>query len=213
MLEQLDTYICFRFECDVVERVLGNLPDQKALVKYLVEKDAETNQDELEEDIAAGNGEGIMIFPKDERGIYIRERQIKGWFKETLERLSKRWKLRGFKQIIAHDCKIIPQKIYFTRNGEIIQQPDGILTIPIRVLTPKGARSAVKRMEYISAPASFSFDMYIDPVSFYELFSVERWTARWQTFITRLGDIGILGDRGLGEGRLNLRVYPKRDPK
>jgi len=111
----------------VVHDLLGSIPDQRELQKYVrkhydkefkggVEPDIELEGVEEPERIITNR------FRRDEKGLYLVKGQIYGWLKEAIRalglsrRLSKVW-LRVI---------VWPPRIYLRRKGRTLEEPDGV---------------------------------------------------------------------------------------
>ena len=200
MLEK--EYVKWFVRIGIREKVLANFPDNLNALKMAVlmtkkkeklsDEEAEALAEEMMEDYNGEEGTGKCVFLKDENGIYIRPRHIKGLMKEVL---LKCMNVRGARDYINHGVHVKPEKIYFTRNGEIIKQADGEETIPISVMTRKGRRNSISIAEAIYAPAELSFYLLIPKTLARGKFTDEVMIKIW----LYAQDVGILGKRSLGE--------------
>lgn len=104
-------------------------------------------------------------FKRDKDGfLYIEGRCVKAMLKEAgniLKELvpnggNQRGKNKGkekgitaLKSKIADHVFVVENRIYFTRNGDRIKEPDELEERPIHVLTPIGPRSSLKRTDIL----------------------------------------------------------------
>jgi len=208
-------FVRYKVRCEVREKLVANFPENVEALKWIVKREqkqekltdseAKALQAEMEANLNEAqqyvNGEeelvtGRNIFLRDEKGIYITPRNVKGWLKEALKTLG----VRGYREAVNHGVFVTPRRIYIMRNGEAIKQPDGEETKPIQVIGMRGPRSSIKVSEVIRAPAWFEFEVAV----------VERLdrgvlTKSVMEKAFRLGgEIGFLGDRSLQEGQVEV---------
>jgi len=221
-----------KFEVKTLNTTVGNFPSSMAAIPYIartVQKEEKMTDEEAEKlkkkmeeelvetmeameeeemEVEEEDEDKLNVFLRDKTGIYIEERHVKGWLKEHFRIL----KMRGYREAINHGVYVFPYgdsfvgnekfKIYLTRDGKVIREPDGILKRPIQVMTPKGGRSSYKLLEYLEPPVEFSFVIeVVDSVS-RKLFTKE--ILKTMGYI--MGNIGFLGDRSLGMGKCEVKV-------
>lgn len=206
----------FRVRCKVRKRIVANFPENVEALKYIVLRDKKKDKltdeqaEKLRRELAADLAETIetgaeeeevsvkSIFLRDDKGIYIKPRNIKGWLKEVYKVMG----IRGARDAINHGVYVHPDRIYLTRNGEIIKEPDGELVNPIQVMSPRGPRSSVKVAEYIEAPCEFEFELRVAESVARKLFT--------KALVDELrelgGEVGFLGDRSLQEGQCDIEI-------
>ena len=205
-------FVRYKVRASIRDRIVANFPDNVEALKYIVLKEqkkekltdeqAENLREELEtnltETVESGEIESVgkMVFLRDEKGIYMTPRNIKGWLKETLKTLQ----IRGYREAVNHGVFVQPKKIYLKRNGEIIKEPDNEITRPIQVVGIKGPRSGVKVAEVINAPCEFEFEIKIVDTIARKVLTKDV-MAR---VFTVGGEIGFLGDRSLQEGQADV---------
>lgn len=207
-------FVRYRVKASIRERIVANFPDNIEALKYVVlrerkkegltDKDASKLRDELEENLneTLENGEtetvGKMVFLRDEKGIYLTPRNIKGWLKETLKTLQ----VRGYREAVNHGVFVSPSKIYLMRKGEVIKEPDGEIVRPIQVIGIKGPRSGVKVADVINTPCEFEFELRIvDTVAK----KILKKDIMEKVFMVG-GEVGFLGDRSLQEGQADIEA-------
>ena len=205
-------FVRYKVKASIRERVVANFPDNVEALKYIVlkeqkkEKLTDEQAEKLKQDLevnlieTAESGEiesvGKMIFLRDENGIYMTPRNIKGWLKETLKTLQ----VRGYREAVNHGVFVHPNKIYLMRGGEPIMEPDDEIVRPIQVVGKKGPRSGVKVAEVINAPCEFEFEVKIVDQIARKLLTQE---VMGRAFIIG-GEVGFLGDRSLQEGQADV---------
>jgi len=205
-------FVRYRVMVRVRRRLIANFPDNVDALKYVVLKEqkkekltdveAERLKGELEENLSETleSGEiesvGKMVFLRDEKGIYLTPRNIKGWLKETLKTLQ----VRGYREAVNHGVFVTPERIYLKRNGEIIKEPDGEVVRPIQVVGMRGPRSGVKVADVINAPCEFEFELKIVNTIAKKILKKD---VMEKVFVVG-GEVGFLGDRSLQEGQADV---------
>jgi len=205
-------FVRYKVKASIRERIVANFPDNVEALKYVVireqkkekltDEQAEKLRNELEsnlvETVESGELESVgkMVFLRDEKGIYMTPRNIKGWIKESLKTLQ----VRGYREAVNHGVFIQPNKIYLTRDGEPIKEPDDEIVRPIQVVGIRGPRSGVKVAEVINAPCEFEFELKIVDQIARKLLTEET----MKRVFTIGGEIGFLGDRSLQEGQADI---------
>jgi len=107
------------------------------------------------------------IFYRHEGRPCLRGYQLKGWFKEVASQFPEKLGLKRYattrpvRSAIDQWLFIRPNIIFFTRDGEIIQAPDGELARPMRAQTRAGERTFITVSEYIEPPAEFAFEVHV----------------------------------------------------
>ena len=208
----------YHFKCSVINRILGNFPDNPEALKYIVlkkakkdkltEEEAKRLEEELNEQLQEAlevNGSLTSvknIFLRDEKGIYMTPRMIKGWLKEIFRTIGS----RGYREAINHGVFVEPDRIYFTRNGKPITRPDGEIVNPIQIMTPQGRRSSVKISEYLKAPVEFEFYILA-----YDRIARGLFENKLDLIAELGGRIGFLGDRSLQEGQCKIEIKEVRN--
>ena len=211
----MSVYKMFEVRCSVRNRLVANFPEDPEALKYVVkriakeEKLTKDQEEALRAELVEAHAETMEaigeeaesqrnIFLRDDNGIYITPRQVKGWLKEIFRMAG----VRGYREMINHGVFVEPNRIYLMRNGEPIKKADGEHISPIQVITPRGMRSSVKVCEVINAPCEFSFKLKVFDKVAKKLFDEEG----LELIKTLGGDIGFLGDRSLQEGQVDVEI-------
>lgn len=202
-----ELFVKYLVKLKVRDRVLANLPTDFKALKYIAKAQLEkegrsgTTRDiaervqELEEELPWGEEEVVQSFLRDREGMFIRERNIKGLLKEC----ARVCRIRGYREAINHGVFVKPEKIYFRRNGKSITKVDGRKETGIRVSGPRGPRSALKIAEYINQP-ELEFQIWVaGPISRSKLPGTVI-----REMLEYAQEIGLLGDRALGEGKFDV---------
>jgi len=202
----------------VRDRLVANLPTSFGALKHvakrqlleegkekLTEEDVELRAEELEAELPVEAEEVLLAFRRDEKGLYLVEGNIKGLLKDV----GRIMRLRGYRDAINHGVFVKPERIYLLRREEPegeakpIKEADGVFRKGMRVISPRGARSVLKNAEYVTKP-ELHFQLWIvQPVArrlFTERVVEEMWTLA--------EEVGLMGDRALGEGKFDAKVKP-----
>ena len=94
-------------------------------------------------------------FKRDERGLYLEDRQVKALLKEASTMLGIAKKNRGWRQVLQHGTFIKPARLYLGKH-----EPDGTDERVIHVMTPQGKRSAFKRNDFVVG-AKIAFQIWV----------------------------------------------------
>ena len=107
----------------------------------------------FEEAFQDGMEESSTTFKCDENGVYLEGRCAKAHLKEAGGRLGFHKPVKGTRPSLRQDLHeglhVDEDRIYLMRDGEHVTKPDGFEDKPIRVMTPQGPRSAIKRTAYV----------------------------------------------------------------
>ncbi len=201
--------------CEVRKRLIANFPENPELLKYVVmkeqkkEKLTDQEAEKLKQELEVSLAETLEIqdtkmigmrnvFLKDEKGLYLTPRNVKGWLKEILKTLG----VRGYREAVNHGVFVHPDRIYLRRNGEVLKKADGEVVIPIQVIGPRGPRSSVKVSEVVNKPCHFEFTLKI-----VDRISRGLLTKEVMQKVAELGgEVGFLGDRSLQEGQCDVSI-------
>jgi len=204
-------YKRYQVELRFRDKILGGIPVAKELIEpWLRARGMEEKAiKEVAEDVAEAVGavpaaeveRAWTTFKRDDKGIYIEERQIKALLREAafVLRLTQK---RGLRDTIAHGVFTEPDRIYLTRDGQQITAPDGVIEGPIHVMTAQGPRSSLKRQDYIEkAEAQFTL-MVAGPSTGEQTISVRDLAEMW----IHAQDIGLGASRSQGYGKFSVHV-------
>lgn len=200
MSENEPTYKGFEVKMEF-KRLFANLPGNPEALRYAVKasrkdvglpaskEDVEAEADELAEAIPVT---GPLAFLRDEEGLYLRERNIRGLLKETATVLKKR-----IHEQLRHGMWVEPDHIHIKRGGEPVKASDGIITEGMKVWPTRGA---VKESEYVDN-VEIEFTAWFVPQVLRTIGGAEVVDE-----LFRYGQkVGLGGGRSLGEGRYRLR--------
>jgi len=165
----------YRVELEFVREVVGGIPKNPEVIKaWIMSRAKRSGKTEAEarklvekvcEEVDADEEaeKTWVTFKKDDKGLYLEDRNVKAMFREAFNVLGL-FQGKGAvarRQLFQHGFVIKPYRIHFERNGEPIKEPDGYHERTIHVMTMLGPRSALKREDYIKPPARISFEVWI----------------------------------------------------
>jgi len=196
------------------DKILGGIPVAKELLepwlrgRGVPEGEVEPLAEKVAEEVGAVEAaekieKAWTTFKKDNKGMYIEERQIKGLLREAAFVLRLTAK-RGLRDTIAHGVFTEPDKIYLSRDfGEILLVPDGAIETPIHVMTAQGPRSSLKRQDY-AEHAEIEFVLKVGgPPRGEQTITEKNLEELWE----HAQDIGLGASRSQGYGKFNVEWY------
>lgn len=183
---KIDLWKHFRITLDVKNRIVGGIPANPDLIKPWIEATMKEVSDEARQKIieatkaelpAVADAKSKMMWTtlkQDEKGVFIEGRQVKSMFKESSnilrDMLVKAEKKAGgegksrftnLKSKVAERLYVEDERIYFERDGKLLSKPDGAEEKPIHVMTAQGERDALKKFDFVSAPARLTINVRI----------------------------------------------------
>jgi hypothetical protein len=148
------------FELILLEQMLGTVPKDPDVYKsYIADRASERSKannlnGDVEEEIETVEHieeKGWTGFHSDEHGLFIYNYMIKGFLKSAVQTLMENGaikKIPAYKTWIDKMVFIEPRKIHFvSENDEFLEEPDGVLERPLRVMTMKGPRVSLSRSD------------------------------------------------------------------
>lgn len=152
------------------EEMLGMSPANSEIYReYIASKspDAATIDEEVASiGVDAVEEKGITVFPRMEDGTpFLWDYQMKGFFKDTCQMLSKAGKsgyeggkacaaLKAYKKAIDGLLFVSPRKIPVILSGEI-----GFCSRPLRAMTMQGERVSLAKAETCPAGSTIEFEI------------------------------------------------------
>ena len=152
------------------EEMLGMAPANQDIYRdYIASKSP--NETTIDEEVAAVGVDaveekGITVFPRMEDGTpFMWDYQIKGFFKDTCQMLSKAGKagyeggkacaaLKAYKKAIDGLLFVSPRKIPVNLSGDI-----GFCSRPLRAMTMQGERVSLAKSETCPAGSTIEFEI------------------------------------------------------
>lgn len=121
-------------------------------------KEEETASKDAADDAAAELAtKGITVFPSDDKGIFLWDYQIKGFFKHAGNILKDHLRIKNLRSKLDDHLFIRPRKVYILRNSSILTEEDEVLERPLRAMTQQGPRVTLAASEMINPPVSIAF--------------------------------------------------------
>ncbi len=157
-----------------------------------IKKEVIQNTEAIEDKVHVG-------FLKDDVGIYAREHQIRAHMKDCGNQIRELLGISGLKAKIANKVFLETERFYFTKNGGTpVTEIDGVWEHGIRIWTPQGERSALKRNDYIeNASLKFTVKVLNDKVITEDIL---------KTVLDYGSDHGIFSERGMGYGKYSYTI-------
>lgn len=194
-------------------KVLGGLPKNPEMIegwiRSLIKKgriasdEADNLRKEMKETVEETKEKSWTGFKQDNLGCpYMEERHVKGLLKESGKVMSIKGAYRqGIDRgIFVKQFEPKPvENFYFTRDGEIVSEPDGYIEEAKRVQGMRGPRSIITRRDYIER-AEVEF----------QIWNIGKVTDKDLKAMLEHGqEIGFLADRGLGFGKFDILQFKK----
>jgi hypothetical protein len=176
---------------------------------------------QLIEDRASGAWTGFKFV---DGSLVLEERQVKAMLKECGTTLDYFRLIRGFRQLVQHGVFVEPAFIPLMRNAGTVTEPDGFEDRVVHVMTAQGPRSAIKRVDYLRAPAHVEFDVLVaEPnkaVHWAQARSQSKkkesgqalpdnWEEAWQQMWRLAQELGLGANRSQGVGKFNVTRFDR----
>lgn len=213
----------YRVQWDFTGRLCGSTPQQADLIEgWLdarqpsVRPPSSRSMREVQEEVLASlavveddSGEVeqrvTLGFQTDQRRLVMRGGTMRAHLKDCARILSSLYvgKIQGEKSFAVKVVNSVYVDEYWVpilrANGEPVVEADGTFDKTVRVTTPMGPRSAIKRIEYIQAPRLvFTLKVLANAVKLEDLTKIMEYGATH----------GYAGERSDGEGRYLFTITP-----
>lgn len=202
--------------------IQANMPAKTEEERKKIEAATMSELPKLTEEKAEGMW---TTFKGDDKGLYLEGRCAKAMFKESAnilrdflikdeaeDRKSKKKdaekngkeaekegksRFTALKAKLAERLYVEEDKLYLMRNGDFIKKPHGNEEKPIHIMTAQGPRTALKRFDYIEAPAQVKFTVRLlrDDIVDEDLVRVLLEHSAWN---------GLGADRSQGNGLFSV---------
>lgn len=212
MLDARELYDIFTVQIQMRDRLVGGTPRSKDMIRSWLEArtgHSDETTDEQEAEIAAAidaaEDSCWTGFCGDERGLYLHTRNVKAMIKQCASVLGITKKKRGSKQILHEGAEVKApdggDKLYLER-----QEPDGSEERPIHVMTARGPRNALKRVDYVNG-ARLAFEVWVLKTAAQETRHIgEKELTKILTFAQ---ENGLGADRSIGYGKFDVIEFGK----
>lgn len=161
-------YTTIKIHLKGTDRILGSQPMDKEIYTNFIKGKCKTDEErdratEDTDDITNEDEKGVTGFFKDKNDghPFLKGYQIKGFLKEAGNVLKDQLGLAAAKSKIDNFVFIMERNIPFTRDGKVIEGPDGFLERPLRGETAQGPRVFLAKSEYIEAGWECEFTVKI----------------------------------------------------
>lgn len=146
-----------------LEPVLGSMPtDENVLSTYIISKAPgeafAQEEEEVYEDFAISR---YTVFPRDEKGVFFWNYQVKAFLKNNGNVLKDMLGVKNLKSKIENAVFIEPRRIYLFRGREVVQAADRFLERPLRAQTARGERVTLAGSELVEAGCEMEFQIEI----------------------------------------------------
>ena len=158
------------FVLTFTEDLLGSQPrNTEVYATWVAVKEAEAtrkkevnNRTADEEPPAVTEERSWTGFAQDDSGLFLWDYQVKGFLKESAAiqpaALEVRTKRSGdplgeatIRKRLDNWLFVLPRRLYVTRDGQTLTQPDGVYERPLRARTMQGDRIALARSDVVRA--------------------------------------------------------------
>lgn len=199
------------------DRFYGGLPKSREFIKNWIEAKGEMPQELLDEKLKVlgleqGTNEPLDLkeetekltcgFRSSDGQIFMRNHQIEALLKQCGTTTGITVNVRGTKGQLQHGVHVEPREIFFSRNGEPVNSPDGVEEIAGHVSTAMGKRSILRINEYVE---HVEIEFFVKVLASQRLIDEER-----LKLLFHLGqDNGLGSTRSLGGGKFDVIAFEK----
>lgn len=214
-------------EISLRDRIVGGVPTNPNMISgWLAAKMPDVSEAEREvlKEATVAELPGLVeekasgmwtTFKKDDQGIFLEDRQVKAMFKESANILREllikdeakgkkgekatKSRFTNLKSRLAERLFVDEKRLYFVRGGKKLTEADGAEERAIDVMTAQGPRTALKKFDFVEAPATISFT-----VSFLRDGVVDKGLI--ETLLEHSSKNGLGADRSQGNGTFTYKV-------
>ena len=101
----------------------------------------------------------LTVFLRDDGKLCLSDYVIKGFLKEALGALKSQIGIANCATKIDNYVLVEPAYLHIKKNGEALDNPDGVLERPLRAMTMQGPRVSVTASEKVDAGWELEFDL------------------------------------------------------
>lgn len=136
-----------------ITRVMGaQAANPKVRSEYIASKAASLQKGQEETDMLPEGFEerGLTVFLRDRGALCISDYAIKGFLKEALGALKSQIGIVAHASKVDNYVLVLPAYLGFTKQGELVKEPDEVVERPLRGMTAQGPRVSVAASETIN---------------------------------------------------------------
>lgn len=101
----------------------------------------------------------LTVFLRDDGKLCLSDYVIKGFLKEALGAIKSQIGIANCATKIDNYVLVEPAYLHIMKNGEALDNPDGVLERPLRAMTMQGPRVSVTASEKVDAGWELEFDL------------------------------------------------------
>ena len=200
-------------------RLCGSVPLHKELIKDWVTARAPKNKPDdgpslddiqaeveqtIEETVEEAEERVTLGFQSDDKGLFLRGGTVKAHLKDCSNQVKDApgVGVKALKAKLANRVFVEQDRVYIcTGGGDIVQAHTGEFEQPVHVMTARGPRSALKRIQYVTDVfLNFTLKVLVN----------KEVTEDILQSVFEYGEIhGYGGERGMGEGRYRVEKFTK----
>lgn len=147
-----------RVKIRLITDLLGTVPTSKEIYADFIESKRPQSVEGPPETTSVKEREerGWTGFHVDEKGLFMYDYAIKGFFKNAGNVLKDDLKIKNLRSKITNLLFVQPRKIYFKKK-----KPDGVVERPLQAQTMQGPRVTLVRSDSIAENTTLEFDVVL----------------------------------------------------
>jgi len=206
-MDSRELYDRYQLSIQFRNRLVGGCPKSKDMIKPWIE--ARTGHADEQTELQAEEAAAVLVaaeescwtgFMSDADGIFIHTRNIKAMIKQCASVLGICKQKIGSKQIFAEGSEVkAPDGTDRIHLG--LREPTGSEERPIHVMTAKGPRNALKRVDFVERPR-LNFEIWVLKTHPSEKRHVGK--ADLDRILMFAQENGLGADRSQGEGKFDV---------
>ena len=141
----------------LLSEMLGTVPANKDIYTQYIESKKPGEIEDVEVGTVKENDErGYTVFHQDEKGLFVYDYFIKGFFKNAGNVLKDELKIKNLKSKLTDLLFVMPRKIYFKKK-----KADGILERSLRAQTQMWPRVTLIKSDFIDSGTELEFELHL----------------------------------------------------
>lgn len=149
----------FDVEIELLTEMLGTVPKNKDVYRDYIESKRPVESGKIEDEtetVGQLEEKGWTGFHSDEKGLFVYDYFIKGFFKNAANVLKESFKITAFRSKLNDYLFISPRRVYLG-----LKEPAGVIERPLRGQTAQGPRIALARSDFVPAGTKISFRLEV----------------------------------------------------